>query len=420
MALPSAIPAAQLDADGLRREIARWTEFTRHGERVLAEYAARLDALTRDAITAQGRSAAAAAKESFAELQQLTGRTRQETTGMLAVGGLLTEGTGEQPWLTPVSTAVTSGEVPVAKARIIQEYLGAPSDDVTAEDLVLAVEHLTGVAAELTPERLAVEARAVREELDQRFVESEEQRIRDRRSLRFHKRRDGSSSLHAELDQEATVIVEELLGTVHGPRTGGPRFVFEEGKAFQQAIKKDERTDEQLAHDALIAILVLGLQSDRNKLPGRRPEVHIVVTERDLRARTGYGVLQNGTAVSIATVEAAICEGGYAQLLVDGVGKVLDHGRTKRHFTKAQRDALAIEWCGCADPDCDRPMHWTEIHHAAEWDADDGPTDLRNGIPLCKTHHLDVHNRGAKLVYDAEREVWVCIEKDGTRRDWQR
>ncbi|MGB3910833.1 MAG: HNH endonuclease signature motif containing protein, partial [Pseudolysinimonas sp.] len=57
------------------------------------------------------------------------------------------------------------------------------------------------------------------------------------------------------------------------------------------------------------------------------------------------------------------------------------------------RIALAAIWGGCAHPDCDRPPSWCEAHHAIEWD-NGGPTDIANGVLLCRFHHMLIHNMG--------------------------
>jgi len=40
---------------------------------------------------------------------------------------------------------------------------------------------------------------------------------------------------------------------------------------------------------------------------------------------------------------------------------------------------------------------YTEAHHLHWWNAHDGPTDLANGILLCRTHHHRVHDDGWQI-----------------------
>ncbi len=189
------------------------------------------------------------------------------------------------------------------------------------------------MAPQLTPEQLEAETRARREQLDYAHVRDEEQRIQDARSLKLYKRRDGSSRLIADLDREATVVVSELLDNATGPRRSGPRFCLERGQDVSAGgVQDDPRSTEQLAHDVLFTVLRLGLDANPSKLPGRRPAVRIVVTERDLKNWTGYAELEGkGQTVSLESVDRHICDTGVVEIsVVNEQGKPLNHGTEKR------------------------------------------------------------------------------------------
>ena len=79
-------------------------------------------------------------------------------------------------------------------------------------------------------------------------------------------------------------------------------------------------------------------------------------------------------------------------VVLGGASEVLDLGRSRRLFTKAQRLALAERDDGCAWPGCPHPPSYTEAHHIRWWEAHAGPTDLRNGVLLCSSHHHRVHH----------------------------
>jgi hypothetical protein len=68
----------------------------------------------------------------------------------------------------------------------------------------------------------------------------------------------------------------------------------------------------------------------------------------------------------------------------------LDHGRTRRHASRAQRRALRAMYRRCAIPGCDRHVSLTEPHHLRFWEHGGG-TDLSNLLPLCKHHHDRLH-----------------------------
>jgi hypothetical protein len=65
----------------------------------------------------------------------------------------------------------------------------------------------------------------------------------------------------------------------------------------------------------------------------------------------------------------------------------LDLGRRARLFTPAQRRAMFLRQDGtCAVEYCDRPAAWADAHHLTPW-AKNGPTDLDNGVLICRKHH---------------------------------
>jgi hypothetical protein len=126
--------------------------------------------------------------------------------------------------------------------------------------------------------------------------------------------------------------------------------------------------------------------------------VRVHVTLADLDRRRGAATLEGQTAsVSAETAERIGCAEGFLPLLFDG-SDALDLGRTQRRYSARQRDVLAAIWGGCPIPGCDRPPSWTEAHHIDHWERDQGRTDVRDGILLCRHHHMWVHDIGARIV----------------------
>ena len=188
-------------------------------------------------------------------------------------------------------------------------------------------------------------------------------------------------------------------------------------RTYEAKVKDDPRPSEHLLHDALITVLRAGMGMNPDKVPGRQPAVRVLVTAKDLAERAGYGELEGrAQTVSIQTVERIMCDTGVIEVMVDEKGKPLNHGQEKRFFTQAQRTALAIRDGGCRNPDCDRCSSQTEAHHCVLY-SQGGLSTLENAIQLCKTDHLDLHNRGAWIEYERDRDMYVMCEPDGTRRD---
>jgi hypothetical protein len=110
--------------------------------------------------------------------------------------------------------------------------------------------------------------------------------------------------------------------------------------------------------------------------------------------------------VSNNTVQRLLCGGHSIRMAFDHNGTVLDVEAEQRLFSKRQREVLAVKFGHCMDPNCDRPPSWTEAHHIQQWARDNGKTQIRNGILLCKWHHLKYHNEGYEIEIDNNGNYW--------------
>ncbi|MFJ4175635.1 DUF222 domain-containing protein, partial [Microbacterium sp. NPDC089696] len=110
---------------------------------------------------------------------------------------------------------------------------------------------------------------------------------------------------------------------------------------------------------------------------------------------TGTGAASiDGTdqSVSISTCRRIAASGGVIPVVLGTAGEILDWGREKRLFTRAQRLALVERDGGCVM--CGLPPQMTKAHHLKWWHRDTGPTDLDNGVLLCTSCHHRVHDNG--------------------------
>jgi hypothetical protein len=328
---------------------------------------------------------------------RLTGSTAPEAKSLVDVGSMLSQ---PAPWLTGVVSGVEAGTVSVATAGAIKKGLGTPSASVAADDLLDAVETLLAEAKDHTPEHVGTLARDLRDGLDAACVADREAQRRARRFLKLTPLPDGMTRLTGLLDPESAAIVKAAIDPLTSPRRGGPRFVDADDQARAQAIADDPRTIGQLTHDGFVELMRIGSHADDGRLYGsKKPAVHLNVTLADLDARrlagvdTGYAHLYDETAnVSLATAERMICAGGYLPVLFDDNLNAINHGRTHRLFTTAQKTILAIIWGGCAVDGCTRPPSWCEAHHVDHFQRDHGETNIDRGILLCRHHHLLIHN----------------------------
>ena len=368
-------------------------------------------------------------------IQQVTGVSQVDARSLVRVGTIVTQLTAQPnadllpadslaamdapsaPWLVCVAEAVSAGQLSVAAAEAIRVGLGEPGEQVTVEHLADAAEALVRDAREVTLERLAVSARARRDELDEAGIALREEQRRERRFLHLIPQADGMTRINGLLDPESAAIIGGAIDAITAPRRGGPRFVDPKEAARAKAIENDPRTTPQLALDGLVELIRVATLADRGRVLGaKRVGVRVHVAERDLRRGAGVARIEGQTeAISIATAERIACDNGVLPIAIGFNGHPLDVGRTQRTFTPRQRIALAARDGGCMINGCDRPPEWCEAHHIDEWMRDHGNTNLADGILLCRQHHMMLHNLGWKITRTGSEYVLIPPEDSADR-----
>jgi 5-methylcytosine-specific restriction protein A len=162
----------------------------------------------------------------------------------------------------------------------------------------------------------------------------------------------------------------------------------------------DHRTVAMLQADALSMICahVIGCDSE-DKLPLAGATVVVRMSLEDLKAGTGSATIDGiDQPISVRTARQMAANGGVIPCVLGGDSEILDWGRRKRLFTRAQRLALAERDGGCAM--CGLPPEMTKAHHLRWWKRDNGTTDLSNGILLCETCHHRIHDNGWEIRID--------------------
>ena len=162
-------------------------------------------------------------------------------------------------------------------------------------------------------------------------------------------------------------------------------------------LERDPRNPGQLALDALVHLIEAGHAAKSHALLPPGPALIVAVTLRELNSGTGGATIEGQSeAIGIPAAERVGCASGIRLAVFDASGQAVDLGRTQRLFSATQRSALALRDGGCRYPGCSRPPSWTEAHHIVPWDSG-GKTDVRNGILLCRYHHLHLHNTGGAI-----------------------
>ncbi|MEB4613213.1 HNH endonuclease signature motif containing protein, partial [Leucobacter sp. M11] len=157
----------------------------------------------------------------------------------------------------------------------------------------------------------------------------------------------------------------------------------------------DDRTPAQRTLDRLIDGIRAHL-AERNAgvATGASTLVNIHVSAESLQDGTGPAWADGIFApLSAETALRELCDGKHAITIFGTTGAVLAQGRAQRLFTPAQKLALAARDGGCVWPGCDAPPTDCDAHHVIPWSEHNlnGPTDVKNGVLLCRFHHRRIH-----------------------------
>ncbi len=201
-------------------------------------------------------------------------------------------------------------------------------------------------------------------------------------------------------EERSLTLVQHPDGMVTGglvlDQVGGEK-VMTAVEAYAAASRSagDTRTRAQRLADALVQICDNVLASgDAPVLRTVKPHVIVTIDHADLAdPHTGHDAARTGTGALISAARARwlACDSQVSRIVLGPDSVPIDHGRTQRVVTPAQRRALGLRDAGCVFAGCEAPHWWCDAHHVLEW-LFDGPTDLDNLGLLCERHHTKVHH----------------------------
>jgi hypothetical protein len=124
---------------------------------------------------------------------------------------------------------------------------------------------------------------------------------------------------------------------------------------------------------------------------GTGATVVVTMTLETLTGGLAAATVDTGDRIAAHTARRLACEAGIIPVVLGGRRQVLDQGRRRRRFTRAQRVALIVRDQGCTAVGCRTAAWFCHAHHDDPW-ARGGPTDLTNGRLLCPAHHRRIHD----------------------------
>ncbi len=159
-----------------------------------------------------------------------------------------------------------------------------------------------------------------------------------------------------------------------------------------------------------LADLVAG--SSGTAKPGRAEFVAVI--DADVAGRSGPAVDWAIPVEVPVRVLADMIDGGDIHAVVVRNGVVVhapgetNLGRSTRLANRAQRRALRGLYRGCAVPGCTVGYDRCRLHHIVWW-RHGGRTDLDNLLPVCSTHHTNIHHDGWTIELGSRRELTITL-----------
>lgn len=339
-----------------------------------------------------------------------TNCTQTEAGRLAALAGGLDD-------LPGTAEALRAGEVSPTQAEMIRREAekGRLGDPAAVED------ELLGPAKNSRPEDLKRRIDTRTQTKDGSKLLRDEQRQHQLRRASLVQDDDGMWDLNAKLTNAVGIKARTLFNAImtFDPDPEDP----DQARTYvqRQADALEASVDQVLDHR--------DLPTDNGQA---RPHVTVVVDVQtviaDLTNDDGTGPVPSGDPIwadlaggtsdwserplSPQWVRALCCDANLTRVLTNGPSQVLDVGRATRKWTAAQRTAIRVRDHGCRGPGCRRPIAWTDIHHLIWW-RHDGPTDLNNGIALCRSCHNLIHHDNWTVQLDLQTAAATWTSPDG-------
>ncbi|HEY6800958.1 MAG TPA: DUF222 domain-containing protein [Agromyces sp.] len=337
-----------------------------------------------------------------------------------------------------VAAGVADGRLGLDAAAAITSFLTRVSMRVSADEIKRSEAVLVERGAVVGVDGLSRLIKQLEAQIDPDGVQPREDEQRGMRTLKIWEDSAGMINLRGRFDPATgapiKVAIESLVGAeLHKARDARPRFGAsgaDEGAAADDSADAaagagtadadggvvtddpalaEQRSIAQMNADALADIARVAISSGGSILPALGFATVVARIDHEaLCSGLGYGTIDGiDQPVSASTMRQMAASAGLIPIVFGGEGEVLDVGREKRLFTRAQRLALAERDGGCAHPACQRPIAHTQAHHIRWWKRHGGASDLDNGILLCAFHHHLLHEGGWRILIRDNRAWFI-------------
>lgn len=300
--------------------------------------------------------------------------------------------------------ALAAGDLVTEQAKVIIRWVDQLPDTLVPEQVAQAEAHLLERARDHDARALNRLGKHLFEVVAPEEADAHEAAILEReeaaaaKACRLTGYDDGQGKAHIRgvLPSYHWAALRKMLGAIAAPRhvaaVQGAGAVADRpptpeamGQAFCELIERYP-TDQLPTTGGVSA--TMGVLIDLDVLLGRLEKA---------------GVLDTGDKISPATVRRLACEAQIIPVVLDGDSQPLDVGRKRRLYAEYQRVAMFVRDRGCQAEGCDRTSG-LHAHHQKRW-ADDGRTDLADGVSLCPWHHARVHDTRYDVTYHPQGRV---------------
>ena len=349
----------------------------------LKELGLRVLASAEDVVSDEGDRDQAAWLDRHARMDRPTARAEQRVAEAL-----------EGRWRL-VQAGMRDGAISFGQAEVITKALDKLPTHLDPQVIVLAEERLVVEAANYGPKELRIIGRRILdvvapeigEEQERKTLEAEEKAADDRIYLTGRRRGDGRTRVLGDLPDAAWDRLVTYVEPYLSPR--------QRGEGSGEPENPDDRRPYEMRFGAgFVAFLE---HVDPKRLPlhgGDATTVMVTIDLPSLAEQVGAaGVATiDDEPLSAAAVRRLACTAKIIPVVLGGDSEILDLGRARRLFTRAQRKALRHIHRRCRGRGCRVKATWCEAHHLTKPWVTGGLTDLADGTLLCPFHHQRAHD----------------------------
>jgi hypothetical protein len=316
-------------------------------------------------------------------LAHTTKQTRPVAAGVVRLGYDL--GTHDH-----VRHALAHGDLVLEQAQVIVRAVKELPADLDPDLVIRAERHLVTAAAEHDARSLRILGRRLLEVVAPDLADAheadllEKEEARAAQATRLTMTDDGHGKTHGRFTlptAQAAMLKKYLLALA------APKHV-----AATEGAGVERRPGPERMGRALCELIERFAAKNLPKVGGTDATIVVTINLDTLIGKAEKaGVLDTGERISPGQVRRLACTARIIPVVLDGNSQVLDVGRTRRFFTRAQVTALGVRDKGCVAEGCDWPPWLCHARHWQRW-TDGGATDLHNGGLLCPRHHARAHD----------------------------